>query len=746
MTASAMILLLFGASQRSAVAANAAGGACNVEVSLDPGAGWPVKRQYLGCHSDSGYAFQPTALYSQLLFGGSFERGLWPASNQQKEFASVHANWSLGPPMVQPAQGGDKDNTAGSMQLVVGDTAVCDAPSGCLVAAANRGLGNSGLRLHGGKPYEGYFFARAGGSAGADGGSSSRDVALTVRLEDYTVGGITVLAEQQFRLNGDSSSWTMFNFTLVPSASTSCRFLDGPNETNGTDVQPCRGAASTRTETAAEHACILCGGQLTLGVTSSTGTAGVSFSTVHLQPGKWGRLPGLPVQRGSAQWLKDMGVGLFRMGGSFAIGSFWFWKNWIGPAWARPPASWGQGILTGWGPFEAMDMCDQLGCDFVMTTSASCATCGAATPKAMAELVEYALGGQDTTWGQKRIAHGHPAPYSLKYVELGNEQYNPDWGAQVTAMQQRAVELGHPDKLVYFWPKGACTHAQPNSPVSRGWPCPNQTMLDAVAGAGLGGTARLAFDAHPDGSRSHNINPATAELAADLSNPLYAGWGGGNFETNTGSHDFHHALDEGVDLNTFFNLPAALQPRVWGRAASFCMERSGYNEGGANDQGLIFFNQNHTYAQPGFFVHQMIAQTWHDLGVPVNLSSSCGRQPDDSRLGTAVGALSVSAQRSSAAGGTTGPVSVAFRIVNRQSSAVQLRLLVAGAAQQLYPQSMTVLQPPSTGPDGLFAVNSGRQPELVKPRTVPLSGKSGVPVEIPALSFAVLGALTSPHD
>ena len=48
---------------------------------------------------------------------------------------------------------------------------------------------------------------------------------------------------------------------------------------------------------------------------------------------------------------------------------------------------------------------------------------------------------------------------------------------------------------------------------------------------------------------------------------------------SAGSHDFHHALDEATDLNRFFNLPVDLQPRIWGRAASFCMERSGYNEG-----------------------------------------------------------------------------------------------------------------------------------------------------------------------
>jgi hypothetical protein len=32
--------------------------------------------------------------------------------------------------------------------------------------------------------------------------------------------------------------------------------------------------------------------------------------------------------------------------------------------------------------------------------------------------------------------------------------------------------------------------------------------------------------------------------------------------------------------------------------------------------GLIFFNQNQTWAQPGFYVHQMIAETWQPFAVP----------------------------------------------------------------------------------------------------------------------------------
>ena len=54
-----------------------------------------------------------------------------------------------------------------------------------------------------------------------------------------------------------------------------------------------------------------------------------------------------------------------------------------------------------------------------------------------------------------------------------------------------------------------------------------------------------------------------------------------NLETNCGDHTMHRALTEGRDLNLFFRFP---NPALKGRAASFCMEPSGYNEGFANDQ------------------------------------------------------------------------------------------------------------------------------------------------------------------
>ncbi|HKE22720.1 MAG TPA: alpha-L-arabinofuranosidase C-terminal domain-containing protein [Bryobacteraceae bacterium] len=35
--------------------------------------------------------------------------------------------------------------------------------------------------------------------------------------------------------------------------------------------------------------------------------------------------------------------------------------------------------------------------------------------------IEYVTGGTDTKWGAVRAANGHPKPFSLKYVEIGNE-------------------------------------------------------------------------------------------------------------------------------------------------------------------------------------------------------------------------------------------------------------------------------------------------------------------------------------
>lgn len=74
-------------------------------------------------------------------------------------------------------------------------------------------------------------------------------------------------------------------------------------------------------------------------------------------------------------------------------------------------------------------MCDEAGIEPVVTTTAQWGdemgksptpTC--CSPEDMADLIEYCWGDGTTTWGKTRIADGHPQPYKLRYIELGNEQ------------------------------------------------------------------------------------------------------------------------------------------------------------------------------------------------------------------------------------------------------------------------------------------------------------------------------------
>ena len=124
----------------------------------------------------------------------------------------------------------------------------------------------------------------------------------------------------------------------------------------------------------------------------------------------------------------------------------------------------------------------------------------------------------------------------------------------------------------------------------------------------------------------------------------------------------HRALTEGRDLNLFFRYG---NPALQGRAASFCMERSGYNEGFANDQGLSFFLPNMTWLQPPGYVHAMIHESWQPLAVNFSLSPGC-----------AASGLNVSAGDISAAANADGSAA-SVRIVNQGSEALQIAVVMA---------------------------------------------------------------------
>lgn len=112
------------------------------------------------------------------------------------------------------------------------------------------------------------------------------------------------------------------------------------------------------------------------------------------------------------------------------------WKETLGPVEQRPghPSCWGYWSTDGMGLLEFAEWCEDLGMEPVLGLFAGyCLGNGGlieAGPKLepyvqeALEEIEYLTGDAKTTkWGARRAQDGHPKPFPLTYVEVGNE----DW-------------------------------------------------------------------------------------------------------------------------------------------------------------------------------------------------------------------------------------------------------------------------------------------------------------------------------
>lgn len=110
------------------------------------------------------------------------------------------------------------------------------------------------------------------------------------------------------------------------------------------------------------------------------------------------------------------------------------WKTTLGALEQRPghKGSWGYRASDGLGLLEFLLWCEDIGAEPVLAVYAGYSLNGDhidAGPllqpyvdDALDE-IEYVTGDVNTYWGAKRAADGHPAPFKLTYVEVGNE----DW-------------------------------------------------------------------------------------------------------------------------------------------------------------------------------------------------------------------------------------------------------------------------------------------------------------------------------
>jgi len=498
------------------------------------------------------------------------------------------------------------------------------------VGIENQGLNRWGLHFAGGKSYEGLLWARA-----------DQPQELRVALE--SADGSRVQAERRLRLK--AGDWQRLEFSLTPNA----------------------------TEPKGRFAVTL----------QSPGSVALGYA--FLQPGKWGRFKNLPVRRDVVEGLIDQGITVLRYGGSMINHPEYRWKKMIGPRDRRPPhrGTWYPHSSNGWGILDFMDLCEAAGFECIPAFNMG------ESPQDMADFIDYAKGSAHSEWGRRRAADGHPRPYRLKYLQLGNEERVDEKYAATFEALASAIWAKDPGLILVV---GDFVYSQPMQD-------PFQFRGAASGITSLAGQQRILrfakqhgrevwFDLHvgtdgprPDSSFASmfSFRDALARIAEGARHKVVV------FEFNAGNHSQKRALANALAINAIERdgqIPIA--------TSANCLQPDGQNDNDWN-QGLLFLNPSQVWLQPPGYVTRMFSRNYLPRLVHCQVSA-----PKDT--------LDVNAKCS--ADGRE----LLLQAVNPSDQALSAHIAVAG----FVPRKPTAQVAELSGP--LDAVNTAAHPEGLVPR------------------------------
>ena len=234
-------------------------------------------------------------------------------------------------------------------------------------------------------------------------------------------------------------------------------------------------------------------------VISAAGKGQLWFSLVSLFPPTYkNRANGNRIDL--MEKLADMHPQFLRFpGGNFlegdTIATRFDWKKTIGPLEDRPGhvGCWGNPVpyhvTDGLGLLEFLNWCEDLKMEPLLAVYAGYSLKGAHVnpgkdlepfvQEALDE-IEYCTGDASTTWGKRRASDGHPEPFVIHYVEIGNE----DWFDKSGSYDGRFTQIFNAIKARY--PKLLCIatariihSVKPDLYDDHGYPHP-QDMLHMV--------------------------------------------------------------------------------------------------------------------------------------------------------------------------------------------------------------------------------------------------------------------------
>ncbi|MBZ9629526.1 alpha-L-arabinofuranosidase [Salegentibacter sp. LM13S] len=205
------------------------------------------------------------------------------------------------------------------------------------------------------------------------------------------------------------------------------------------------------------------------------GTGKINLDMVSLFPeDTWkGRKNGL--RKDLVQLLDDMDPGFLRFPGGCIVegrtlAQRYQWKKTVGPVeereilinrWNtefdhRPAPDYFQSF--GLGFFEYFQLAEDMGAEPLPILSCGIAcqfNTGELVPMEELEpyiqdaldLIEFANGSTDTSWGKVRRDMGHPEPFDMKYIGVGNEQWGPEYIERYLQFE-KAIKEKYPDMII----------------------------------------------------------------------------------------------------------------------------------------------------------------------------------------------------------------------------------------------------------------------------------------------------------
>ncbi|KAI5921052.1 alpha-L-arabinofuranosidase [Camillea tinctor] len=348
-----------------------------VDITVSSGGGNATNgHQYGFLHEDINYSGDG-GLYAELIRNRAFQSSERHSSSLDAWFPINGAQLSLNNNPSAPLS----DALTTSMNVAVSKS------EGTEVGFFNVGFWGMDVKI---QKYTGSFWVKGGYT-----GSFTASLRSNLTGEEF--GSVSIPSQSQ------NDQWTEHSFELTPSKSAS-------NSNN------------------------------TFAITfEASGVSGDSldFNLISLFPPTYkDRKNGMRIDLAEA--LEQLHPTLFRIpGGNMLEGntntSWWDWKNSIGPLKDRPGFSgvWGYQQTNGLGLMEYLEFAEDVGMELVLAVWDGLALNGDITPQAQLQEfindalneIEFIRGPVDSRWGSLRAELGHPEPWTLKYVEIGNE----DW-------------------------------------------------------------------------------------------------------------------------------------------------------------------------------------------------------------------------------------------------------------------------------------------------------------------------------